>query len=63
MSDKKQHVQTVAQGCGPFYFMGMVGSLVYFLQNAEGFWMIVLAFLKPLVWPAFIVYDLFKFLD
>lgn len=44
------------------YFLGMLGSLVYFVGLAHGFWAVVLAFLKALVWPAFLTYDLFKFL-
>ena len=47
-------------GCA--YFMGVIGAAVYFIGQATGFWMGVLGFLKALVWPAFVVYGLLKFL-
>ena len=47
---------------GPVYFFGMIGALVYYIQIADGFWPVVLAFLKALVWPAFVIYDLLKFM-
>jgi hypothetical protein len=31
---------------------------VYYIQQADGFWGGVGGFLKALVWPAFVVYDL-----
>ena len=37
-------------------FLGFVGSLVYFVNQADGFWAVILAFLKACVWPAFFVY-------
>lgn len=42
---------------GWFYFLGVVGSAVYFLQSTVGFWPGVLAILKAFVWPAFVVYE------
>ena len=44
------------------YGLGFIGALVYYLQTATSFWMGVLGFLKALVWPAFLVYGLLKFL-
>jgi hypothetical protein len=35
---------------------------VYYIQAADGFWSGVLGILKALVWPAFVVYELLKFL-
>ena len=50
-------------GCLGFgYFLGFIGSAVYFISNSTGFWMGVLGILKAIVWPAFIVYGLLKFL-
>lgn len=50
-------------GCnaGGFYFLGFIGAAVYFLSSSVGFWPDTLAILKALVWPAFIVYDLFRY--
>ena len=44
------------------YALGLVGASVYFISNATTFWMGVVGFLKALVWPAFLVYQLFQFL-
>ena len=43
---------------GGIYFLGFIGAAVYYIQQANGFWMGVLGFLKALVWPAFLVYKL-----
>lgn len=51
-----------AAGAGAAYGLGFIGALVYFLQTATGFWNGVLRFLEALVWPAFLVYNLLKFL-
>jgi len=40
-----------------FYFLGFVGSAIYFISTATGFWNGVLGVLKSLVWPAFLVYE------
>lgn len=44
---------------GGAYFIAYFGALVYFINQAHGFWEVVLAFLQSLVWPAFLVYHLF----
>jgi hypothetical protein len=36
--------------------------VIYFISTAPSFWTGVLGFLKALVWPAFLVYELLKFL-
>jgi hypothetical protein len=46
--------------CG--YFLGFVGAGIYYIQTATGFWNGVLGVLKALVWPAFLVYELLKFI-
>lgn len=43
---------------GGIYGLGFLGALVYYLQNAIGFWNGVLGVLKAIVWPAFVVYKL-----
>ena len=47
---------------GAAYFMGFIAAAVYFIQNAASFGTGVLGFLKALVWPAFLVYNLLEFL-
>ena len=47
---------------GAVYGLGFIGAAVYYISTATGFWMGVLGFLKALVWPAFLVFELLKFL-
>ncbi len=47
---------------GAVYGFGFIGAAIYFISNAAGFWMGVLGFLKAIVWPAFLVYEAFKYL-
>jgi len=42
------------------YGLGLIGSAVYFISTATGFWMGLLGVLKAIVWPAFLVFDAFK---
>lgn len=51
-----------AGGGNAVYFLGLIGSLVYYIQAADGFWSVIVGILKALVWPAFVIYDLLKFL-
>jgi hypothetical protein len=48
---------------GAVYCLGLIGALVYYIQQADGFWMGVVGVLKALVWPAFLVYKLLQFLN
>jgi hypothetical protein len=47
---------------GGAYGLGFIGAAVYFIGHAAGFWAGVLGFLKAIVWPAFVVYELMKHL-
>ena len=51
-----------AGGGNAVYGLGLIGALIYYIQAADGFWAGVLGILKALVWPAFLIYDLLKFL-
>jgi hypothetical protein len=44
------------------YGLGFLGAAIYYLSTATGFWMGVLGILKAIVWPAFLVFHLLKFL-
>jgi len=46
---------------GTVYFLGLIGALVWYLQQAHTFWATILAILKAFVWPALLVYDVLKF--
>ena len=48
--------------CSAVYCLGLIGAAIYFISNATGFWVGVLGFLKAIVWPVFMVNELFKFL-
>ncbi len=45
---------------GALYFVGFIGSMVYWMQAAVGFGAVVTGFLKSMVWPAYIVYKLLE---
>lgn len=49
-------------GGGAVYGLGMIGAVIYYIQYASSFWVGVLGILKAIVWPAFMIYDLLKFL-
>ena len=41
---------------GGIWFFGFIGALVYYIHFHSGtFWLVVLTFLKSLVWPAFVL--------
>lgn len=44
------------------YGLAFIGALIYFLQQANGFWDGALGVLKAIVWPAMLVYKLMEFL-
>ena len=56
----KKHAGSGA--AGTIWFLGFVGALVYFIQQADSFGTGVIGFLKALVWPALLIYNLLDFL-
>jgi hypothetical protein len=61
---KKDKVKVINKD-GPLgfvFFTAWIGALVYFVQNSVGFWGFVLAVLKSLVWPAFVLHAVLKLL-
>jgi hypothetical protein len=50
-------------GCGGCaYFLGFIGAAVYNISIATSFWVGVWGVIKALVWPAFLVFKLLKYL-
>ncbi len=49
-------------GGGAVYGLGLIGAWIYFIGQSTTFWEGVLGFLKGFVWPAFFVYEIFKYL-
>ena len=47
--------------CG-VYGLGFIGAAIFFIGNANTFKEGIIAFLKAIVWPVFMVLELFKFL-
>jgi len=48
---------------GAIYGLGFLGAFIYYISVATGFWVGVLGFLKALVWPAFLVFDVLKYIQ
>jgi hypothetical protein len=60
---KEKKLKNVQQnGSSAIYGLGFIGAAIYFISQASSFWVGVLGFLKAIVWPAFLVYEAFKFL-
>jgi hypothetical protein len=59
-SDKKNKKKGGGDSGGMLYFVGFVGSVVYWMQAAVGFGAVVTAVLKSMIWPAYIVYKLLE---
>ena len=63
----KKIMKNKVYGCcgscgGAVYGLGFIGAAVYYISHSTSFWMGVLGFLKALVWPAFLVYEMLKYL-
>ena len=56
MKDRRVKVDANSGQLGFVFFISYVGALVYFVDNADGFWEVVFAFFQAIVWPAFLVY-------
>jgi hypothetical protein len=52
-----------AGGGDAVYGIGFFGALIYYIQHADGFWMVLYAILKAFLWPGFVVYELLKFMS
>jgi hypothetical protein len=48
-----------AAGGGALYGLGIFGAWVYFFQQADSFWLFILAFFEGVFWPAWMVYHVF----
>jgi len=64
-SRDKDMTEHKMRDCGPanaVYGLGAIGAAVYFIQEATTVGMGLLGLLKALVWPAFVVYGVLKYL-
>jgi hypothetical protein len=64
INDKKQRDcnYKCRTGNGCIYGLGFIGSAISFIGKASTFGAGVLGFLKALVWPAIMAYEVFKHL-
>lgn len=60
-NDGKKKMRTASVSSGT-YGLGLIGALVYYIQHATSFGDGVIGFLKALVWPAMLVYNLLEHL-
>jgi len=60
-SKKNKRYKTGATGAG-VWCLGFIGAAIYYIGAATSFWIGVLGFLKAIIWPVFLVYELLKFL-
>ena len=47
---------------GGVYGLAFIGAAVYFIQHADSFWAGVLGFIKALIWPAILIYNVLEHL-
>ena len=45
------------------YGLGFIGAAIYYIGQATTFWWGVVGVLKALVWPAFLVYEVLRFVN
>ncbi len=59
-----QKPKVVVQGgsSDSVYGLGFIGALVYYIGQAKDFREGVIGFFKAIVWPAILVYEIFKLL-
>ena len=46
---------------GPVYGLGLIGAAVYYVQIADGIGEVLVALLKAILWPAYFVYEVLKY--
>ena len=48
---------------GALYGIGVIGALIYYLQHATTFLMVLIGIIKAIFWPAVIVYKVLEILN
>lgn len=61
MGGWKNHVCCHGSG-GAMYVLGFIGALYYYLTTATTVWAGIVGIVKAILWPAFLVYGVFRFL-
>lgn len=57
-------VKVIEQGPWGFFFvLAYIGAAIYFVAHSGGgFWAVILALLKAIVWPVYVVYHVLALL-
>lgn len=65
VKEKVGKVKVVNQenAAGYVFFVAWIGALVYFVQQSEGFGGFIVAVLKSLVWPAYVLHAVLGLLN
>jgi len=58
----RRKIKKVPKSGSGAYFLGFLGAAIYYISVATTFWVGVLGVLKAIIWPVFLVFELFKFL-
>lgn len=58
---RKAHRVSCKSNGGFGYFLGVVGAAVYYVSTATGFWNGAWGIVKAFLWPAFLIFELLKF--
>ena len=61
--EPQKSIEIHNSGADAVYGIGIIGAWIYYFQRATTTQERIQAFLKGLVWPAFLVYELFRFLE
>jgi hypothetical protein len=43
------------------YGFGVIGALIYFIQQAQTIWAGIIGIVEAMFWPAVLVYEIFKY--
>jgi hypothetical protein len=64
MAKDEKTIKVVHKGpFAGFYLLTYIGTLIHFLNTANGAGEVLLAFLQALVWPAFLINKVFTVLQ
>jgi hypothetical protein len=65
IKQEQQKTKVIRQGGASeaVYGLGLIGALVYYISHTTTFLLGVLGFLKAIVWPAMLVYEVLKYLQ
>lgn len=63
MSKTENNFIKVGKSDGPkgsVIFLTFIGAAVYFINQVDGFWNVIVALLKAAVWPAILIYNILQ---